>query len=57
MKFKDADLIGLPVRVVVGAKSLKEGKVELSFRRDRERLYATPGDAVARVREMLAELA
>jgi len=33
VKFKDADLIGFPVKVVVG-KSLLEGTVEVSLRRD-----------------------
>jgi prolyl-tRNA synthetase len=55
VKFKDADLIGIPVRIVVGAKSLAEGKVELSLRRDREKRLLTPDEAVtaavARVRE------
>lgn len=32
-KFKDADLIGFPIRIVVGKKSLAEGHVEISERR------------------------
>ncbi|MFK5925968.1 MAG: proline--tRNA ligase [Desulfuromusa sp.] len=32
IKFKDADLIGIPLRVTVGARNLKEGKVELKVR-------------------------
>ena len=32
VKFKDADLIGIPLRVVVGAKGLKQGAVELKRR-------------------------
>lgn len=35
-KFKDADLIGVPLRVAVGARSLKEGKLELKWRREAE---------------------
>jgi prolyl-tRNA synthetase len=35
VKFKDADLIGLPLRVTVGGRSLKEGRIELSRRKDR----------------------
>jgi prolyl-tRNA synthetase len=31
-KFKDADLIGFPLRVVVGERGLKEGKVEIKWR-------------------------
>lgn len=34
VKFADADLIGLPHRVTVGERSLKEGKVEYRRRRD-----------------------
>ncbi|NQT07008.1 MAG: proline--tRNA ligase [Candidatus Omnitrophica bacterium] len=33
IKFKDADLIGFPLKVTVGKKSLKEGKVELKPRK------------------------
>ncbi len=31
-KFKDADLIGIPLRVVVGERGLKEGTVEIKWR-------------------------
>lgn len=33
VKFSDADLVGIPFHVVIGAKGLKEGKVELKVRR------------------------
>ncbi|MBL9081130.1 MAG: proline--tRNA ligase [Planctomycetales bacterium] len=32
VKFKDADLIGVPLRVVVGGRGLKEGNLELKWR-------------------------
>ena len=32
VKFNDADLIGCPIRVTVGEKNLKEGKIELKKR-------------------------
>lgn len=32
VKFKDADLIGIPLRITVGEKSLKENKIELVIR-------------------------
>lgn len=35
-KFKDADLIGIPLRVVVGGKGLKEGMVEVKWRTEAE---------------------
>ena len=36
VKFKDADLIGIPYRVTVGPKRLAEGKMEIKFRRSGE---------------------
>ncbi|MFH2035082.1 MAG: proline--tRNA ligase [Candidatus Zixiibacteriota bacterium] len=32
VKFNDADLIGIPIRIVIGDKSLKQGKIELKAR-------------------------
>jgi prolyl-tRNA synthetase len=36
VKFKDADLIGIPLRLTIGAKGLKEGIVELKRRNSKE---------------------
>jgi prolyl-tRNA synthetase len=33
-KFKDADLIGIPLRVVIGERGLKEGNVEVKWRHE-----------------------
>jgi len=54
-KFKDADLIGIPLRIVVGGKTLAEGKVELKLRRSGEVELLAPAEAVARVKGMVAE--
>ena len=54
VKFKDADLIGVPVRIVVGAKSLAEGKVEVSLRRDKVKHQVPTAEAVGKVLELLA---
>jgi prolyl-tRNA synthetase len=54
VKFKDADLIGLPIRVVVGAKSLADGKVEISLRRDRVKELVGLDRAVAKVTARIA---
>lgn len=35
-KFKDADLIGIPLRVVIGGKGLKEGVAEVKLRTEAE---------------------
>ncbi|MDQ7817891.1 MAG: proline--tRNA ligase [Melioribacteraceae bacterium] len=36
-KFNDADLLGMPVQVIVGEKNLKEGKVEVKLRATNEK--------------------
>ena len=51
VKFKDADLIGFPLRIAVGAKSLANGHVEWSFRKGREKQLAAPAEAIAHVVE------
>ncbi|HEV7921232.1 MAG TPA: proline--tRNA ligase [Thermoanaerobaculia bacterium] len=53
VKFKDADLIGFPLRVAVGAKSLANGHVEWSWRKDRAKQLGAPAEVVARVVELV----
>ncbi|MBL9122257.1 MAG: proline--tRNA ligase, partial [Planctomycetaceae bacterium] len=36
VKFKDADLIGIPLRVVIGGRSFKDGKLEVKWRWEAE---------------------
>ncbi|MBF0124433.1 MAG: proline--tRNA ligase [Magnetococcales bacterium] len=56
VKFKDAELIGVPVQLVVGGRSLKEGRVELRQRRGGEAVLIAPDQAVATVVQMLNQL-
>lgn len=51
--FADWELIGVPNRVVVGDRGLKEGQVEFQGRRDAEASRVAVGDIVAMVRERL----
>ncbi len=46
-KFKDHDLIGIPIRIVIGGKNLAEGKVEFKLRRGGDVVLMTPEQAVA----------
>ncbi|RME39718.1 MAG: proline--tRNA ligase [Planctomycetota bacterium] len=55
-KFKDAELIGFPVRVTVGKRGLAEGKVEIQTRCDGETQTASPEQAPALVRRLLEDL-
>jgi len=53
VKFKDADLIGLPVRVTAGARALARGAVEVKRRNDREAVEVPVGEAAARVASLV----
>jgi prolyl-tRNA synthetase len=52
VKFKDADLIGFPIRVGIGEKSLAKGEIEIK-RRGGDLTPVKIPDAVAKVLEML----
>ena len=55
VKFNDADLIGMPVQVVVGKVFKSEGLVEVKDRRTGQAVKVKPGDAVGEVRKLLAQ--
>ncbi len=52
IKFKDADLIGIPYQIVIGKKGLKDGVVELKSRRIKETERLGPADVVKRVKAL-----
>ncbi len=52
VKFKDADLIGIPYQVIIGKKGLKEGLVEFKSRKTKDTERIAPSDVIARVREV-----
>ena len=52
-KFKDADLVGFPLRITVGGKGLQEGVVELKWRDQKEASKATIAEGVAEVRKQI----
>ncbi len=49
VKFKDADLVGIPLRVTIGPKGLEKGAIELRWRRDGKTDDITLGDAVEQI--------
>ena len=49
VKFKDADLIGLPLRLTIGGKGLKEGMIELKWRAAKEVVKVPLAEAEARI--------
>lgn len=54
IKFKDSELVGFPLRLGIGARSLKEGNVEFTLRSEGEREAVPVSEAVARVKAVLA---
>ncbi len=55
VKFKDADLIGIPLRVTVGHKNLQDGNVELKIRKTGANELCPLQDIVGRVREIIRQ--
>jgi prolyl-tRNA synthetase len=53
VKFKDADLIGMPYRIAVGKKGVAEGVIEIKARRSPEVVKVKIDEAVAYVRERI----
>ena len=56
VKFKDADLIGIPVRVTIGRKSVAEGNVELKLRSESESQKVPVEKATGKVIELVSSL-
>ncbi len=56
VKFKDCDLMGIPLRVTIGERNLKEGLVEIKARNKRESIKVPKEDIVRRVEEYVEEL-
>lgn len=54
VKFKDADLIGIPIRITVGPKGLAQGEVEVKYRRNGAEERWPLDEVVAKVKEYLA---
>ena len=56
VKFKDADLIGIPIRITIGAKSLAENCAEIKLRRESE-VKKIPLDKIKeKTQELIAKL-
>jgi prolyl-tRNA synthetase len=53
VKFADAELLGIPHRIVVGERGLEAGKLEYRGRRDAESTDLAAGDAVAFIRSRM----
>ncbi len=53
-KFNDADLVGIPWKIIIGKRKLAEGSVELKNRRTHEVLVINKDQLVSRMKDLLA---
>lgn len=53
VKFKDADLVGIPLRVTIGAKGLEKGCLELRLRRDGKTEEVPVADGATKIRAIV----
>ncbi len=51
IKFKDADLIGIPLRINLGSKGFDNNKVDMVIRKSGEKFEVAPDQVVAKVKE------
>jgi prolyl-tRNA synthetase len=56
IKFKDADLLGLPVRVNIGKRGLENNELEVVSRKTKEVKKVSPENTSAAILEMLGSL-
>lgn len=54
-KFKDADLVGIPVRIAIGSRGLKEGMVEVKVRSAADNEDIALADAVEYIKTLVAQ--
>ena len=53
VKFNDADLIGIPIRITVGSRGLAKGEVEVKMRNERDRKDVAIDALVGYVKELV----
>ncbi|MFA5422510.1 MAG: proline--tRNA ligase [Phycisphaerae bacterium] len=56
IKFKDADLLGIPVRITVGKKSVADGNVEIKLRSEPDKTIAPIASAVEKTTQIIDKL-
>ena len=56
MKFKDADLIGIPMQIIIGEKNLAQGIIEIKLRKTGQRVKIKSGEAVLEALKLIDAL-
>jgi prolyl-tRNA synthetase len=50
VKFKDADLIGIPLQLIIGKEALKAATIEMKIRRTREKIFKPKHEIVSQIK-------
>ena len=56
IKFNDADLMGMPIRVVISPKSLQTGEVEITIRKTKESFKVAYENAISEIQKLIENL-
>jgi prolyl-tRNA synthetase len=56
VKFKDADLIGIPLQIIIGEKNLKEGLIEIKDRKTKESTKVKAEEVIERIKAAAGNL-
>lgn len=56
VKFKDADLIGYPLKITIGPKAINEGKVEVKVRRTGETFFFDSNNYIEEIHALLNKI-
>jgi prolyl-tRNA synthetase len=54
VKFNDADLLGIPLRVTISPRSLEKGSIELKWRSEKKAELVPLKDAVKKIGELIS---
>lgn len=57
VKFKDADLIGIPIQVIVGERGLEQGKAEIKIRKTGEKTQVEISKVMDKITTVLNQMA
>jgi prolyl-tRNA synthetase len=55
VKFKDADLVGIPLRLTIGPKTLDKGRIELRRRREGQTEEVALGEAIKKINSIISQ--
>ena len=56
VKFNDADLVGIPIQIIIGDRALKTGSLEVKIRKTNQRHFIPKDEIIANIPELIQSL-